>query len=223
MSLWSQIFPLSRKLISRTYYDTPGTQTITVPAGAAYMRVSGVGAGGWNSAMPALPGGGAAFSRLKTAVTPAATYTLKVGDAQHTYSSSGSGDSQGDSSLTRDSDSTVIWKAARGKGGGSSSHGLASDCIGDTKRDGFAEDGGIKGGASGGDDADPYPLGFGGRGVDGGSVRGRSQPYAPAPGAGGIWGFVAYDNLAGYAISQVMAAGNGRVCIEFFNADPGYA
>lgn len=221
MSTFAELFD-DRNLIRRTAYSTPGVQTITAPAGAAWIRVSGVGAGGWNESSPGSGGGGAAFARTKTACAPGATFTLQVGDIANTRTNAGAGDSAGDSKLTRVSDSVVLLRADRGRANTSVSKGLASNSIGDVTRDGTSQNDGVGGGASGSDAADSYSLGVGGRGAVFGSVRGLRQPYAAGPGGGGMLGHVVYDNGVGYVLTTQMLPGNGLVVVEFFIDDPGY-
>lgn len=203
MTLWSDIYK-SRSLITRTFYGTPGVQTITAPDAAAIIRVSLVGAGGWASGGF---GGGSAFARVKTTCAPGDQFSLQVGDTAHSL---GAGDASGDSLLKTTPGNVVLVKAERGKGTGP---GLSANCVGDVKRSGAAA-GGSVGGAAAGDDADPFPLGFGGRG-------GRSM-LGPVPGGGGGKDYVEYAGGGGYQLLWTTVPGNGRACVEFFTQDPGY-
>ena len=210
MTLWSDLFK-QRNLISRTFYGAPGTSTITTPAGAAIIRVSLVGAGAWRTANF---GAGAAFAKTKAACTPGDQYSIQVGDVAHTLDA---GDAAGDSKVTKVTGSVVIAKAARAQG---ATRGLASGSIGDVTRDGVNYGGTLYGGASGGDDADDFGLGFGGRGAY--SDRFAQRFLAAAPGGGGFKDYPIYTS-GPFVITWSMPPGNGRVCVEFFKADPGYA
>jgi hypothetical protein len=204
MELWSDLYS-ARHLIDRQFYGTPGSTTITAPAKAAFIRVSLVGAGGWaNGGF----GGGAAFARVKTTCAPGDQFSLQIGDTAHTL---GAGDASGDSLLKTTPGNVVLVKAERGKGTGP---GLAANSTGDIKRDGSAA-GVSQGGACAGDDADPVPLGFGGRG--GKSLMG------PVPGGGGGKNYVEYAGSGGFQFLWTIVPGNGRACVEFFDQDPGYA
>jgi hypothetical protein len=204
VTLWSSLFN-QRHLISRTFYGLPGTQTIAAPAHAAFIRVSAVGAGGkGNGAF----GSGAAFARVKAACAPAEQFSVQVGSIAHT---SGAGDALGDSIVKRVTGSVTICKAERG----GTVAGAAGNCVGDVKRSGTASSGfGTVGGASAGDDADAFPLGFGGRAA--------SFFVGAAPGGAGGDNVVVYDNGSGFQITFNFPPGDGRVCVEFFDQDPGY-
>jgi hypothetical protein len=68
-------------------------------------------------------------------------------------------------------------------------------------------------GSSAGDDADTFPLGFGGRGA--------SRYLAAAPGGGGWKDMQAYkSNDALYIKLFTLYPGAGRMCVEIFDADP---
>ena len=209
MTLWSELFRV-RHLLSRTFYSAPGTQVIVAPDKAAIIRASLSAAGGWaNGGF----GAGAAFARVKAVCAPGDQFSIQVGDIAHSL---GAGDALGDSILTKLPSNTVLAKAARG--GGGNSPGLAANCVGDTKRSGAnpgntAPDGSMAGGLSAGDDADPYPLSFGGRGA--------SHRIAAAPGGGGAKNYVEYQN-GGYQQIWTLCPGNGLICVEFFDQDPGY-
>lgn len=216
--LWSE-----RSLISRTWYRTPGAAAATAPAGAVKMRISAVGAGGWPTlGFSGGGGGGAAYARTFLTVAPGATFTLQIGDIAATLDTNAN--VLGDSICTRDGDSVVVCKAARGGGSGGFNigpAGLAANSIGDVTRDGSPGTT-FGGGDSAGDDADPFPLGFGGQ-----AVRwfgfGTSDVHAAARGAGGAKRYpVYYVEEFSFVRWQDFAPGNGQICIEFFNADPGY-
>lgn len=216
MTTWSELHD-NRSLISRKFFSVAGTQTITAPAGSAYIRASAVGAGGYydNGAGGNLFGGGAAFARVKTTCAPADQFSVQVGDIVHAI---GAGDAAGDSKVTKVSGSVVILKAERGKGTASPNKGLASNSTGDVKRDG--ENGGVQiGGASGSDSADTIQLGFGGRPTTSLSVNtGHSYPAA-GPGGGGS---KANRAILGQDQLWNFVPGPGLVCVEFFKTDPGY-
>lgn len=204
MTLWSDLYG-SRQLISRTFYATPGAQTITAPAKAAIIRISLVGAGGWATGGF---GGGAAFARRKTTCAPGNQFIVQVGDVAHSLDA---GDALGDSVVKTTPANVVKAKAERGKGTGP---GLAANSIGDVTRSGVAAPGGNTGGTCAGDDADNFPLGFGGRG-------GKSQ-LGPVRGGGGAKNYVEYAGAGGYQFLWTIVPGNGLVCVEFFTDDPGY-
>lgn len=201
MTLWSDLFH-TRHLLSRTFYHLPGSQTITAPAGTAFIRASAVGAGGWRTGQW---GHGAAFARVKQVASPGAQYVVQVGNQANSLDG---GSSLGDSFVQKVSGSVTILLAQRGL---STSPGLAANCTGDVTRTGTAWAGGQQAGGSAGDDADPFPLGFGGRG---GMVT-----LAPAPGGGGGKNIIA---IPGYGNTWTVPGGSGRVCVEFFDQDPGY-
>lgn len=212
MTLWTDLHK-SRNLISRTFYGTPGVQTITAPAGAGIIRASAVGAGAWRTNNF---GGGAAFARVKTTCTPAEQFQIQVGDIAHTLDT---GDSAGDSVVTRVTGTVVILKAVRAIG---AAGGLSTSCVGDTKRSGSSTGGTTIGGTSGGDDGDTFALGFGGRGYY--QDRFSQKFLAAAPGGGGAKAYPVYQSFDGsYVIPFNLPPGNGRVCIEFFKTDPGYS
>lgn len=222
MATWTSLH-LKRHLISRTFYSAIGATAITCPARAAFVRVSLVGAGGWDDGRPAnpyggLPGYGAAFARVLTTCTPAETFALQVGDTQHTATA---GDALGDSIFTRNTGAVVLCKAKRGT---STAAGAASGCVGDTKRSGSAPVQGfnapgpygtapnpVRGGASAGDTGDAFELGFGGRGA--------GQSISPGPGGGGIKRMVSFSGLVAFDYMDV-PPGDGFACVEFFNRDP---
>lgn len=229
MALWTDLFP-TPGLVKRTWYVTPGSGiAIVVPAGATAMRASMVGGGGMGVGASRFCGDGAAFARTKlTGLSAGAAFTLQIGRAQPVSGVSVVASSAlEDSILTRNSDSAVICKAARGADTGP---GLVANCVGDVKRagsagvDGNGYPSGVgsypRGGASAGDDADVQALGFGGPGAIGIS-SGQSQ-RAAYPGAGGCTFYVGFDSSNSSYYSARLLPGDGRACIEFFTMDPGY-
>jgi len=214
MTTWTELY-YTRHLIARTYYGVVGVQAITVPAKAAIVRISLVGAGGAGAADGVTWGAGAAFARKKTTCTPGESFSLQVGDPAHTV---GAGSSAGDSTCTRVTGSVLLAKAERGK---STGPGLAANSVGDVTRDGSAApytgppypNGAGYGGSAAGDDADPYPLGFGGRGAMAGGIW-----NAVRGGGGGL-----NINLpAPSGQTFTYRPGPGLICLEFFDQDPGY-
>lgn len=210
MALWSTFFP-GPKLISRTMYGYQASPyAIVAPPGATIIRASMVG-GGANQA-------GAAFARVKAACTPGEGFTLSVGNCAATLAGAG-----GNTVLTRDTGSVIICRADGAENGVA---GSVAGSIGDTKRAGSVYVSGLISGASAGDDADPYPLGYGGDGalihiINAGS-HGNDWRYA-YPGAGGwlelpgIWG------EEGGPGKWSIYPGQGRATVEFFKSDPGYS
>ncbi|HKT53686.1 MAG TPA: hypothetical protein VJP88_04500, partial [Caulobacteraceae bacterium] len=159
--LHSTLFPLGYPLIARYVFTTPGAFSVTAPAppdfafGATYIRAGVSAAGGFRDNAAGW-GGGAAFAFAGEACTPGAVYTGQVGDSQHSRPEAD--DALGDGWLKRP-DSSLLVYGDRGRWNGNP--GLAANCTGTIKRDGSAATANA-GGASAGDDADPYPLGFGG-------------------------------------------------------------
>lgn len=210
MTRWSDLFN-QRHLISRAFFTTPGTTTITAPSNAAYVRVSAVGAGGTSTTQQRTFGGGAAFARATLPCTPGTQFSVQVGDP---FSASGVGNANGDSKVTRVNDSVVICQAARG----GNTQGLASNCIGDIKRDGSpAPDPSSHAGDSAGDDGDTYALGFGGRGAKWNTIV-PGWTDGAGPGGGGAGSFLTFNTTDN---NWSLAGGNGRVCVEFYDQNPG--
>lgn len=205
MTLLSDLFP-GRLLISRTIYPyQAGAYTITAPAGAAFIRAS-LGGGGAHLA-------GGAFARVKAAATPGETFNLVVGNCA-TASPAGAA---GNTVLTRNTGSVIICRA---DGAESGVAGSVAGSIGDVTRAGTVGNTTLSG-SSGGDDADPYPLGYGGFGAymdHAGDAAQGNRWLAPYWGAGGLLSVVSTD--AG-AVNDIWP-GQGRATIEFFRADPGY-
>lgn len=211
MTLWSDLFN-SRHMLSRRFYGTPGAVTITAPPKSGYIRVSMVGAGGWGSEPASGAGGvfgyGAAFARTKVPCAAGDQFTLDIGDINH---SRDAGDSAGDSKCTKVVGAVVICKAERGS---RTAAGSSANSVGDTKRSGLGPvpfAGNFQAGASAGDDADTFPLGFGGRGA--------ARYLAAAAGGGGCNNNLRYEAGA-YQVFFTLQPGNGRICVEFFDQDP---
>src|SRR6185436_4133892 len=127
----------------------------------------------------------------------------------------------GSSRFVRNTGSVLLCKAAAAVGVASGNitfphlgrGGLASDSVGDTKRDGAtAALGSNVTGASAGDDQDFNPLGFGWPGVS-------SESKTPVcHGAGGIGRYLLGVDSFEFEITP----GCGEICIEWFTEDPGY-
>lgn len=198
---WSDRHPTSYSLIQRFYFDVPGAvAAITVPARSSWMRVAASGAGGFRTATVGW-GGGAAYAFDAEACTPGDVYTGQVGDSQ--FAKSTADTVAGDSWIKRPGGSVLVY-ADRGRPDGTP--GSSANCTGSIKRSGSAPTSDA-GGVSAGDDADPYPLGFGGPGA--------SRFLAPFYGAGG--GRQVYDGVTWYN-----PPGDGRLCVEFYLFNPGY-
>lgn len=211
MATYTETYPGGTLLVQRKFFKNQGIFDFTVPAGAAYLRASAVGVGGQGSSR----GGGGAFARSKVSVTPGENLKIRVGDT----STSGAA---GDSYVRRNDNITNIVYAARGRGEGAG--GLASESIGDIRRDGESgADGYAAGGTGGLAASDNGDYG----GIVLGTIRGvyASIFYQGSPGSGGIlqpWtrvdgSFPGPPN--GYTAQN---AGLGQVCLEFFNTDPGF-
>lgn len=213
MVFWSDLHS-RRHMLSRTFYEVAGSTTLTMPASAAYLRISGVGAGGTGLNAPSgTLGAGAAFARKKLAVTPGQQFTLQVGNRGH------DGNTLADTILTRVSDSVVVFRA---KGANVSSPGLASGSIGDVTRDGSAPMGGDVCGDSAGDDGDTFSLGFGGLGAIVGAAGASTR--TAGRGGGGVTDSIAYTADGGsFVINTTYLAGLGRACVEIFDQDPAIA
>lgn len=225
MTLFTDLYPKTH-LLSRTFYNVPGISTIVVPSGATITRISLGGAGGWSATPQSGYGSGAAFARRKTACSGGESFSVQVGDFAYTRDA---GSALGDSIVTRVTGSVVLAKAERGH---LTTPGLAANSVGDVTRDGTARTAGDTAwssaeaasysgfsitptapGMSAGDDADTFPLGFGGRGA--------GIHITAANGGGG--GFqLALNYQSGFLITDNFFPGMGRVCLEFFDQDPGY-
>lgn len=207
MTLWSTIFP-GELLISRAVYPYQvASYAITAPAGATIIRASMVGGGAKLA--------GAAFARVKAACTPGEAFTLQIGVGASTSNGTGNG---GDTILTRNTGSVII---ARADGAEPNVAGSVAGSIGDVKRAGTVSALAYEGGASAGDDADTYPLGYGGLGAYVFALPGNDWRY-PYPGAGGVFQRAVGTNSNGSTHLVHVPAGHGRATVEFFRADPGY-
>lgn len=194
------LFPLGYPLIDRVYFNEPGTFNVTAPALTSWVRSAVSGAGGFKDDVDGW-GGGAAFAFASEDCDPGAAFQVQVGDSQFTRPTANTG--QGDSWIKR-GDSSILVQADRGRPDGSP--GLLANCVGLIKRSGSAATASA-GGASAGDDADPYPLGFGGVGA--------SITNAPWYGGGG-------GRVSGPFTYPLFAAADGRACLEFYAVNPGY-
>lgn len=211
MTLLSTIFP-GRRLISRVVYPhQAGAYTITAPASAAFIRASLVGGGAHLA--------GAAFARTKAVATPGETFNLVVGNCATVYNGAA-----GNTVLTRNTGSVIICRADGAEAGVA---GTVAGSIGDTTRAGTVGSaaGAFKfAGQSGGDDLDPYPLGYGGGGayLEATSVADSGNRWLAAYwGAGGLLNTTGYVNADG-PIAVNIWPGQGRATVEFFSSDPGY-
>lgn len=201
---------------------------VIIPSACGFVRIGAVGAGGWHGWVNGVGifGGGSAYAFDKFAVNPNEHLTVQVGDTTH---SQDNGDSLGNSIVTRVTGSVVKVLADRGRGGTTGGNkGLASNCTGSVKRDGSdgattsTSGGGIyNGGASGGDDIDTFPLGFGGRGAQ---LDMSLATYALAAerGGGGAMTVGLFPGGQPASPATDFPAGAGKVIIEFFRSDPGF-
>lgn len=196
----SVAFPTGYPLIERHYFDTPGAIAITAPPKTGYVRAGAQASGGFKDNADGW-GGGASFAFSAEACAAGATFTGWVGDSQFCRSSQNT--TSGDSWIRRANSSLLVY-ADRGRPDGSP--GLLANCTGTIKRSGSAA-ASDAGGASAGDDADQYPLGFGGQGA--------SQTFAPWYGGGG--GRQTYGSLV-----WLHPPGDGRLCVEFYSRNAGY-
>lgn len=226
-----------RFLLSRASYGVAGVGiAVVAPGGASVIRVSLVGAGGTEDGRSDPSGGnrwsgGAAFARRKTTCSSGEGFTLQVGDPNYTANA---GNALGDSIVVRNTGSVVIAKAERGYGAGNTpNYGRASASVGDVTRDGepgvmgpftfdddqaFALASYAYGGASGSDLADDFGVGVGGR-------RAKIR-LGGCEGSGGLGNGIynASDLVIPRLYQKVtVPAGAGRIVVEFFSADPGYA
>lgn len=199
MIIHSVVFPLGYPLLAVFVFETVGPFSFTVPAGAVYLRAGVSGCGGFQDTVDGW-GGGAAFAFGEEACTAGAPYTGQVGDSQHARPSAD--DVLGDSWIKRP-DSSLLVYAERGHPNGQP--GLAANSTGSTVRSGSAATLNA-GGASAGDDQDPFPMGFGGPGA--------SLTNAPWFGAGG-------GHFTGPYLYPLFAPGDGRAVVEFYSLPPG--
>jgi hypothetical protein len=194
------LFPLGYPLISRIYFSDPGVWAAEAPPLTAWVRAAASGAGGFKDDADGW-GGGAAFAFSSESCAPGADFQIQVGDTQH--SRPAANDALGNTWVKR-ADSSILVLADRGRPDGSP--GLGANSTGLITRSGGAA-GPSSGGASAGDDSDPFPLGFGGVGA--------SITNAPWYGGGG-------GRVSGAFTYPQFAAADGRACLEFYAVDPGY-
>lgn len=208
-TLYSTIFPDTARLLGRRWFKEAGTYNYLVPAdfpalpGVApkWMRALALGVGAQGSEW----GGGGAFARSKVIVQVAENLIIQVGTQS-------TGSTPGDSFVKRN-DQWVIVYADRGRGAGPG--GLAANSTGDVKRDGKPGAPNIgAGGDPASDDLDYGSLGLHGRGALYGQRGGD-------PGGGGRL-HPLYDEYGNFIAYTATTAGAGLVCLEFFDADPGY-
>jgi len=199
--IWTEVFPLGYPLLGRVFLDAPGGPVaVQAPSGAVFVRAAVSGAGGFPDDVLRW-GGGAAYAFRAEACAPGDVFTAQIGDSQ--FSRPTADTVAGDSWVKRPN-STVLVYADRGRHSGT--RGLAVNSQGAIRRDG-TDATADAGGPSAGDDADIYPLGFGGKGAD----------IALAPYFGGGGGRSTYPGFA-----WNYPAGDGRVCLEFYRINPGY-
>jgi hypothetical protein len=206
MTLWSALFP-DKLLLTRVFWDAPGTYHFNAPVASAFARVALVGGGAFTH--------GAAYAFWKGAVTAGEAFTLVVGANAADPASDGA-----DSTFTRDTGAVLL---ARAKAATHLAAGTAAASTGTVKRDGASQsfDAGsntYQGGASGSDTADLHGMGIGGMGAYSPSF-GRS----PMAGGGGISEGFFYDpGTATFEQLYTVDPGDGRCGIEWYTSDPGY-
>lgn len=202
MTTWTSLFPDEATLIGRKFFKIPGAATHTVPAGAKYVRAMALGCGGQGDHW----GGGGAFASDVVSVTPGDILKIQVGDVS-------TASVNGDSWVKRP-DGTQIAYADRGRGNGV--RGVAANCIGSIKRDGFpGSDAGGTGGASATDAT----------GVAGLVPTGRGTTYAGtrAAGYGGGGHLLAvFDEVGNFVKYVAYPAGGGLVVLEYYDANPNF-
>lgn len=204
MTTFSDLFPDGAALMGRKWFKLPGNFNFAVPAGVYFIRASVLGVGGQGENW----GGGSAFARAIFPTTPTENLKIQVGRTAQA-------DVPGDSWVKRN-DNTVLVYADRGRG--SSAPGLAINSVGDVRRDGTVGGTGGVGGEPASDAADYGGVGFWGGGA-------RSEYNAPARAAdygGGGVGVNVYGEYSQLVGVTAYPAGGGLVCLEFFNANPGY-
>jgi hypothetical protein len=190
-------------IVGRKWFKDPGQFPVVAPAGAKFGLVRGQGVG----AQGASWGGGGAFSRRKFPCVAGEAFTAQVG-----INSSGS--TPGDTGFWRGAaySTDVLMYADRGRGAGPG--GSAALSIGDVKRDGKPGQPSIgQGGDPAGDALDLDGMGFNGS-------RAIYNTRGGDPGGGGtlLPMFDEYGNFIGYTAAT---AGQGVLCVEWFDADPG--
>lgn len=196
--LHSSLFSTGYPLIQRVWVPV-GALLVMAPAGSAWVRASAGGAGGFKDDAAGW-GGGGAFAFAAEPCLAGDSFHCQTGDTQFTRTSSNT--VSGDTWVKR-GDLSVLVYADRGRPNGTA--GASANCTGAITRSGVAG-GTTQGGSSAGDDADTYPLGFGGRGA--------SSALAAFYGGGG--GYEAGHDF------PTFPAGSGRLCLEFYSSNPGY-
>lgn len=205
--LWSpDIEKPTAVLLSRKWYGDPGEITIQAPVGAKWGRVTAQGVGGQGEFWG---GGGASAGDRFPVNAPGEVFFLRIG-------STSQGSVLGDSIFARMNGAAmgaILVYADRGRG--NSNGGSAALSIGARKRDGQKGQPQIGGGGNpGGDAADYASLGFSGRGAIYGQRAGD-------PGGGGQL-HPMYDEYGNYIGYYATPGGTGLICVEWFDADPGY-
>lgn len=208
MTTWTTLHPDDALLLGRIWYKDPGSYSFVVPndfasfpgVAPAFVRAMALGSGGQGDHW----GGGSAFARKTAPVSVGDALSIQCGAV-------GTASALNDSWVKRGNGASIVY-ADRGRGAGI--RGVAVNSVGDVTRDG--DPGGQDfGGVCGSDAADYGSLGFFGRGADYGWTR------AADFGCGGH--ILGYVNEFGVDQGHVAwAAGTGLVCLEFFNADPGF-
>lgn len=207
MTLYTDVFPDSVTLLLRKQFTEEGSYTYFVPNDSRYkyLVAYGQGAGGMGSSYS----GGGALVKRKVLITPGELLQVQVGKV--------STQSVQSDSFVKRQDNTVIIYADRGRGNGAG--GLAANSTGDIKRDGYAAGVPMETyGAPASDTNDLKSLGFGGFGI---RYAEDTLGQAADTGGGGLLIPTYYDvdTLTGYY--QAQCAGNGKIVLEFYNADPG--
>lgn len=201
MTTYTDLYPPAAVLLGRVFWLESGVFTYTVPVGATYVRAEALASGGYSTESR---GGGSAYAQATEPVTPGEILDLQVGVVS-------TGGVLGNSFVKHQSGDTIVL-ADRGRGTGLA--GEASNSIGTTRRSGMP--GPVTGGDSGSDASDFAPLGFFGVGAS------TTGVITAGPGGGG-WLLQTYDPDTGYVTAYYgYAAGPGKICLEFYNVDPGF-
>ena len=166
-------------------YTTPGTYTWVAPAGVTSVTILVVGAGGATT-------GGALGYKNNRAVTPGASYTVRVG-LGGVGINPGQGGSAGQSSYFRNSDGTGDTTAGGGSVTTSNTKGPAATRSGDT-------DGGGNGGAQTSNQPGYTGTGAGGYSGNGGSYANPGAAHQDGAGGGGASGNWAWNAGGGVGI-----------------------
>lgn len=210
MTTYSDLYPEDVVLLFTKWFldPTPEFQYfVPLDKFVAYGIISALGCGGSGGQYPSGTGGGA-LVKSKVKLTPGELLLIQVGNTP-TASTLGT-------SYVKRADNTVLVYADRGRGVGPG--GLAINSTGDLKKDGHAESeaGDFRGGPAS-DFNITKSQGFGLYGFHK-AVEGLSQ--ATDPGGGGLTRPV-YDGAGSYIRDIGEGGGAGRVCIEYYNGDPG--